>query len=193
MQIDQQKIEQAIIEQAVAEVIHQEALHQQVNNAIALRIDEIFKDTAEKQISEAVAKAIETGFERSYCKIDSFGRPVGEPTTIAKELEKLVSGYWNQRVDSEGKPTEDNYRSKGTRAEWLMTKMVAADFQGEMKQHAINLGGTLKDKLRAELHDTVNRILSEIIHVRSLDDQNVNRNDMSTIHPREGGSTGVPR
>ncbi len=189
MQINQEKIEQSIIAQAVDEIVSERDIRDRVKAEVSARIDKIFKDTVEAQIAEVVTATVKTGFERSYCKVDSFGHPVGEPTTIARELEKQVSGYWNQTVDNEGKPTTDNYRSKGTRAEWLMTKLVAADFQGEMKQHVVNLGGTLKDKLRAELHETVNKLLSEVIHVRSYEDQHGRRMDRSCIDPEEGAAS----
>ena len=115
----------------------------------------------------SIAKA---GFEREYQRVDSFGSPTGEKTTIRAELEKLISGYWNAKVDDQGKPS-DAYYAKATRAEWLMAKMCAADFQGEMKQHVVNLGAGLKDSLRNELRSTLDRLLGEVFHVRSATDQ----------------------
>lgn len=185
MQIDQEKIEKAIVEQAVEELVGNEDIYNRVRTGVDERINKIFKDTAEAQISEAIAIAIRKGFEHSYQKVDSFGRPSGDKTTIAEQLEKQIGGYWNVQVDKDGKPTDNSYSSKGNRAEWLMTKMVAEDFKGEMKQHIINLGGALKDKLREELHATVARLLSEVFYVRSQDDQKKNIQDSSIIRPKE--------
>ena len=50
--------------------------------------------------------------------------------------------------------------------------MAAADLGDEMKQHIVNVAAQLKDGLRKELHETVNKLMSEVFHVRSWDDQN---------------------
>ena len=142
MQIDQEKIEAEIIEQAVAEIVNSEHLNGLAQKAVTERINAIFKNTAEKQIEDAVSAAIKEGFERPYTKVDSFGKPQGEPTTISAQLEKQIAGYWNQVVDKQGKPVEGgSYATFGTRAEWVMAQMVADDFKGQMKQLAVNIGG----------------------------------------------------
>ena len=40
-----------------------------------------------------------------------------------------------------------------------------------MKQHVVNWGGALKDRLRGELHETVNKLLSDVFTVKSAFDQ----------------------
>lgn len=182
MQLDQERIENAIIKEAASKIIGDDELYERVKRAIDLRIDKLWKETAEERIRSEVELAISDGFEKSYRKVDSFGQANGEPTTIRKELERLIAGYWDQRVGRDGKPTDSSYSST-SRAEWMMTQLVAADFQGEMKNHVVNLGGALKDALRAELHGTVNKLLSDVFKVRSLDDQGKKRQDSSIIEP----------
>jgi len=184
MQIDQNKVELAIVEQVAGELIEADGLRDLVAKTVERRIDNIFKETADKQISDAVMGAIKAGFERPYRKANSFGQPTGDPTTIAAELEKQVAGYWNQMVDKQGNPADNSY-NKTTRAEWVMLNMVASDFHGEMKQHMVNVAASLKDGLRAKLHETVNCMLSDVFRVRSLEDQKINQqNDSSCIHPK---------
>lgn len=186
MQIDQEKVERAIVEQAVDQLVGSEDLYKRVRTLVEKKVDAIFKETAEAQIRDAVSVAIKEGFEHSYCKVDSYGRPTGTPTTISAELNRLIAGYWNERVDRQGKATTSDYNST-TRAEWMMIQLVAADFQGEMKQHIVNLGGSLKDNLRAELSNTVNKLLSEVFHVKSDDDQKLGSPGRSCIDPPQTG------
>lgn len=187
MEFNQTRIEDAIVQDVADRMIDQEELRDRVKRAVDIRIDKHFKEIADIQIKAAVEVAISKGFEHEYCRIDSFGRRDGEPTTIRAELEKVIAGYWNENVDKQGKASSSNYAGHISRAEWMMTQLVAADFKGEMQQHVVNLGGTLKDKLRAELHGTVNKLLSETFHVQSADDQAGKRQDRSIIDPKQTG------
>lgn len=187
MELNQTRIEDAIVQDVADRLIDQEKLRDRVAQAVNTRIDRHFKEIADTQIKTAIETAISQGFEREYHRVDSFGQRDGAATTIRAELEKVIAGYWNTKVDKQGKPSSSSYNSEITRAEWMMTQLVAADFQGEMKQHVVNLGGALKDKLRAELHETVNKLLAEIIHVNSADDQARDRRDRSIIDPKQTG------
>lgn len=184
-QIDRTSIEAAIVKEAASAIISDDDLYGRVKREIDARVEKLFAERAETKITAVIDEAIQAGFERPYRKHDSFGRPTGEPTTISAELERLVGGYWNTFVDRDGKPVSSSYE-KTTRAEWLMAKMCAADFQKEVQQHAVNVAAKLKDGFRRELHETVNRLLSELFHVRSLDDQAENRRDSSIIQPKAG-------
>lgn len=183
MEFNQQRIEDAIIAEVAAKIIGDDAIWDRAKAAIDQRISKHFVEKADAQIAAAIDEAIRSGFDREYQRVSGWGEPTSPKTTIRKELEKLISGYWNQTVDKNGKPDSTSYGDKFTRAEWLMTQMVAADFQGSMKQHVINLGGSLKDALRKELHETTNRLLHDVFHVKSVDDKTAGAPGRSCIYP----------
>lgn len=180
MELNQARIEEAIVAEVAGNMFSEESLIKRVQEAVDQRINKHFTEVADAQIKAAINKAIETGFEREYQRVNSFGEPHGPKTSIRKELEKLISGYWNDQVDKNGKPSTTSYGTT-TRAEWMMTQLCAANFNDEMKQHVVNVGGALKDSLREQLHETVNKLLADVFHVRSLDDQGVDRRDRSSI------------
>ena len=173
MELNQERIEAAIIAEVADRIIGEDELFNRVRTAVETRIDKLFKESADAQIRAAIEKAIADGFEREYTRVNSWGDREGGPTTIRKELEKVIGDYWNQKVDSSGKPT--NYNGS-TRAEWVMAQMVAKDFEGQMKQHVVNVGGALKDQLRASLHETINELVSGVFKVNSLGDREINKN-----------------
>lgn len=185
MELNSEKIEQLIVREAADRIISDDTIYDRVKRDIDARVDKLFADRVEAQIAEVVDAIAREGFDRPFRKVDSFGRSQGEPTTISAELEKLIADYWNMRVGRDGKPKSDNYNTT-TRAEWLMAKICGEDFEKEVKQHAVNVTGQLKDAFRLELQATVNRVLSELFHVRSLDDQGKGRTDGSSIHPKAG-------
>lgn len=183
MEIDTKRIEDAIITEVSSKMIGDDELYKRAETAVLERVDRLWESTAETRIRAEIEAVVAQGFDREYQRVDTFGLGKGEKTTIRAELEKLIAGYWNQRVDSKGKPTNSPYGDQPTRAEWLMAQMCAADFKGEMKQHVVNVGGALKDSLRRELHETVNRLLADVFNVRSADDQAASRGDRSLIMP----------
>lgn len=181
MELDKTRIEDAIIDQVATEFVNEENFSMRIRNEVGKRIDQMFKDKAEAQIGEAINEAIRNGFDREYCRVNSWGEREGNVTTIRKELEKAIGDYWNTKVDRNGKPDTGYGDNKLTRAEWVMAQMVAADFKDTMQQHVVNLTGSLKDGLRDELHKTVNQLLSGTFHVKSQGDQKL-KNDYSP-HP----------
>lgn len=183
MQIDQAQIEKAIIDQAVHTFIGDDELYTRIRDGINDRIDKVFAEKVNLVITEAVERITSEGFERSYRKTDGFGRSVGEPTSISKELEALVSNYWTARVDRSGKPTDSSYSSM-SRAQWMMAQICADDFSKEMKQHVVNVGGALKDHFRSVLHEHIGSMLSEVFRVNTAGDKALKNNGGSAIiHP----------
>ena len=182
MELDKSRIEDAIVQQVSADIMREDELRDRVKRAVDARIDKIFSEQAEMQIAAAVNAAIKDAFDREYCRIDAFGRKEGKSTSIRAQLQELVEGYWNTKVDRNGKPSNE-YGNKVTRAEWVMMQLTAADFHGEMKQHIVNIGGALKDGLRAKLHETVNSLLSETFSVKSIGDMALKDPGRSIIQP----------
>jgi hypothetical protein len=180
MELNQERIEAAIIAEAADKIIGEDELFNRVRTAVETRIDKLFKDQADAQIRAAIDAAITNGFEREYTRVNAWGEREGEKTTIRKELEKVIGNYWNEKVDSNGKRSSYASDRDPTRAEWLMGKMVADDFNGHMKQHVVNVGASLKDQLRYSLHGTVNSLLSEVFRVNSLGDQEIAKGDGRT-------------
>lgn len=183
MQIDQAKIEQAIIDQAVASFVDNDKLYTRIRDGINARIDKVFADKVNIVVTETIERITSEGFERTYRKTDGFGRSVGEPTSISKELETLVSNYWTARVDRNGKPTESSYSSM-SRAEWMMAQICADDFSKEMKQHVVNVAGSLKDHFRGVLHEHIGTMLSDVFKVQTAGDKALkNGGGSAIIHP----------
>lgn len=171
MELNQQRIEDAIVAEVVDKFMGEDELYNRVKVGVEARIDKLWAEVVKERIATEVNASIQNAFEREYCRIDQFGNRSGAPTTIRAELERLIGGYWNEKVTKEGKTAGAYDSGSVTRAEWLMAKMCADDFNGAMKQHIVNVAGSVKDHFRAELNKTVARMLSEVFHVKSLGDQ----------------------
>lgn len=182
MQIDQDRIEKAIVEDAVSRLIGDDDLYGRVKRGVDARLDKLFADEVADLIKSTVADITKQGFDREYRRYDGFGKPVGEPTSISKELERLISDYWTVRVDRGGKPTSDSYNTT-SRAEWMMLQICADDFSKEMKQHVVNVAGALKDHFRGVLNNHVAIMLSDVFKVQSEGDRARHNPGGSSIAP----------
>lgn len=148
-----------------------ETLNGLCRKEIERRIDKLFKERAEAQISAAIDAAISGALDREYFRVDTWGQKQGKGTTIRSELGKLVDTYWTTNVDPRtGKPTDNTY-SAVTRAQFVMTQVCAEDFTDKMKQSAVSVTAALKDGFRKQLGAHVDSLLDELFRVKSLADQ----------------------
>ncbi len=174
MNLDKNEISNIVAEKLIAE----DRIYSDIAEIITHRVDKVLDEKLEasisKEIDRKISKTIDLvvtqGFEIEYQKVDAFGKPKGEKTSIRAELEKLVSGYWNCNVDRHGKPTNSNY-DRITRAEYLMTKICAEDFSNLISQSARNITGALKDGFRNQIAQHMDEMLNGLFRVKSLQDQ----------------------
>jgi hypothetical protein len=170
--INEEDLKKAVVTQVSDEILSADHdLSALIAKEVKARLDKIFIDRAQVQIELAINEAIKTGFEREYQRVDKWGNPTSHKTTISAELEKIISGYWNGKVDPKtGRAAASDYQTV-TRAEWVMTQICAEDFSAAMKTSALNITGALKDGLRVQMAKQMDDLLNGLFHVKSLQDQ----------------------
>lgn len=172
IKIDETSLHDAIVDRAADQLIgDMENIRGLVRDSVDRRIDAIFKETIEAELQNRIKLAIDDALNREYFRTDNFGQRQGESTTIAKQLDRIVSNYWSEKVDGSGKPTSSSYGTTMTRAEYLMSQICAKDFSDQMKQAAISVTAALKDGFRAQMAGHVDALLDELFRVKSLQDQ----------------------
>lgn len=168
--LDQDKLHDAIIDRAAEQLL--ESLsggREMVRTAVDQRVNKIFAETAEKEITKRVQAAVSDALHREYFAVDNFGQKTGS-TTIAKRLDVIVGAYWSDCVDRNGNKTDSSYNST-TRAEYIMAQVCAKDFSEQMKQAAVSVTAALKDGFRVQMAGHVDKLLDELFRVKSLQDQ----------------------
>jgi hypothetical protein len=173
LNINEDELKAAIVKNAADQILDNDSdLSALVAEEVSKRMDKIFADRAEVQIQAAIDEAIARGFDREYQRVTSYGEAIGQKTTIRSEMEKIINGYWSQRVEVKtGKPPTTSDYNTCTRAEYLMTVICADNFSEKMKQSALNIAGNLKDGLRWQMASVMDNILNELFRVKSLQDQ----------------------
>lgn len=172
LSINENDLKAAIVNKVTDEILRQDDdLSSLIAAEVKKRLDAIFVARAEAQIQAAIDEAIQSGFEREYQRVNPWGTPEGEKTSIRKELEKTISGYWSAKVDPRSGKTTDSSYNAVTRAEYLMTQICAKDFSDGMKAHVQNVTGALKDGLRVQLAAQMDQMLEDLFRIKSLQDQ----------------------
>lgn len=172
LNIDEATLQDAIVDRAADQIVaDMPDVSGCIRKAVDSRIDKIFRDTAERVIASRVEAAINDALNREYFKTDSFGQKSGPATTIAKQLERIVTDYWSERVDAKGVPTSNSYGTNMSRAEYIMAQVCAKDFSEQMRLAAVSVTAALKDGFRAQMAGHVDKLLDELFRVKSLQDQ----------------------
>lgn len=172
LNFNEEDLKTAIVQKAADEILSaDDDLSGLIRKEVKARLDKIFTERAEAQISAAIDAAVANSFEREYQRVTAWGEPDGPKTSIRAELEKTVSAYWSARVEPRsGKPATSDYNTV-TRAEYLMTQVCAEDFSAGLRSSVQNVTGALKDGLRNQLAKQMDSMLNELFRIKSLQDQ----------------------
>lgn len=169
--IDADTLHKQVAERVVDDLIDNERIREDISKRIDKRLDEIFSVSVTASLAEEARAAFRDGLSRTYQPVDAWGTPVGEPTTMKKKLESLVSTYWSQPVNkANGEPTTSSYQAV-SRAEYMMAQICAKDFSETMRTAALSITGALKDGFRAQMAKHMDNLLDELFRVKSLQDQ----------------------
>lgn len=172
LNINEEDLKAAIVVHAANDLLKEDQdLSGLIAKEVKARLDKIFIDRAEAQIQVAIDEAVIDAFDREYQRVTAWGEPEGQKTSIRKQLDQIIIGYWSQKVEPKtGKTATSDYNAV-TRAEYLMTTICAKDFSEKMKLDAQNVSGALKDGLRNQMGKVMDDILNGLFHIKSLQDQ----------------------
>lgn len=168
IEIDNGKILGAVVDKVAEEFMRTEGeLFTQVEKRITKSIDALFVKSVEPRIQAVLDQALTDVFHKEYQKRTAWGENDGQTTTITKELEKLMSGFWAETVDEKGKPSS---YAKLTRAEYTMAKVLGEDFNKQTERYLVQSAAWLKDGVRTHLRGEVDKMLGKLFHVKSAQD-----------------------
>ena len=171
LNINEEDLKAAIVDKAANAILrYGDDLPSMVRAEVKERLDKIFAERVNAQIHQQIDEAVLNLFNHEYQRVTAWGQPEGEPTTMRKELEKTVTNYWSAKVDSRTGKADAGYNGV-SRAEYLMTQICAEDFTKHVRDAAVNVTATLKDGMRNQMAKVMDQILSELFHVKSLQDQ----------------------
>jgi hypothetical protein len=138
-------------------------------------LETIKTSLAQKVVSEVdsvLKKHMDALLENEIIPVTIWGEKCGNPTTIKAALHERTRDYWNTKVDkNSGNPASDSYYNTITRAEWLASKVAAAEFDGVIKQNLVNIVAAFKDALREDAAKKIDSMLNELLRVKSLKDK----------------------
>ncbi len=139
-------------------------------------IDEIVCDKLEKEVKNLVEQAhanivekvnaimytaVEQVFNEPFQRINVWGEPEGEPTTIKDMIALEAKNYWEQKVDSRGNVS--SYTNAKPRAEYYATKIIEHVYDKQLEQQSKALAQKLKAKIPETIGDEVAKTIKNYL------------------------------
>ena len=169
------ELREAVLERAAQKIAddaaNEEWVGERVQKLISDRINAAVKERLTDRIEVLLNETLRETLNKPLQAVDMWGEKVGEPTSIREQLSSRARDFWNTKVKADGTPLSagdyDFGNKSKTRAEWMLGKIVSEQFMTEVKQNAVNILATFKERLRADGHAALDKHLDELVRVKS--------------------------
>lgn len=130
-----QDVVRAVVDRILGKNWSEAALEKRINEAVQDKVLERLDATIDKTVKALLTSPIQ--------KYDTFGHPVGEPLSVETIVRNGTETYLTESVDSNGRPTRDNFGGRKTRLERIVEQNVVDGLSREIAEEA--------KKVRAEV------------------------------------------
>lgn len=142
-----------------------ESISVSVSEIVKKRINDEVGAALKQKIDATLTLEIERLMSSEVVPVDIWGDRKGEPTTIRASLVEQARKFWNEMVNSEGKPCS-SYGSR-PRHEYIYAKICAEEFSASIKQNVVNIVGAFKDALVSDVTNKAAEHINTLIRVKT--------------------------
>lgn len=166
--ITREEILKLAVEKLIDQDCNEESLNESAKRMIEKQIKELFSTTLKSKIDGMLTVEMERLMGEEICPVDIYGQPTGKPTTMRAVLAERGRVFWNESVDSDGRPST---YGGSPRHQHLFRKIVNDEFEKAVKQNIVNLVGSFKDALSANAAKITKDHIDSLIKVKSVGDR----------------------
>lgn len=127
-------------------------INDHLQKALRIKLD----DNLERILNDVTAKLL----SEQVIPVDIWGERKGEPTTIRDALAKRAQGFWEEKVDKDGKKSD--YSGK-PRHQWIFEKVVGEEFTKSIKDNVESITKGFKEALRADAGQQLGNYIEKLI------------------------------
>lgn len=167
--INKEQIEKAIVNQVVDELMDNSDFFSLVKDEVARRAETALAKGIDDQIEIAINNVMEKALDSEIQPVNTWGEREGEPTTIRGALHDRAKNFWTEKVDRNGKAS-GGYNCT-PRYEHVLGVITAKEFESQIKQNITDIAGAIKDAIRDDLREQVDKHLDGLFKVKSAFDQ----------------------
>ena len=148
--IDLEEIKERIVKDAarqIADTVGKGITHNLIlnaQNAVNLKVNEVIDEV----------------LSQTFQPVNTWGEKTGEPTTIRALMEKSVSDWWNEKVDSSGR--KSTYGTAMPRAEYFAKQVVAKQVDYNVSSEMKKIIDAGKEKVREAMSKAVAEQIKKI-------------------------------
>lgn len=139
------------------EIPFSDVVDSKIENALKGFIDKM-NPFIQQRIEEIMSAKIEEVFTQPFQRVDSWGKPLGEPVTIKDLIAEQAQSYWTTKVNECGE-ISSNYGTKIPRSEYYAKKVMEEVYNQELvktvKKMAVELKNKIPETISEEITKTV--------------------------------------
>lgn len=166
---DEDTIDEKIKEEIILGIV--DKVSKNITNSLESRANEILEKkmkSLENDISDRLNKVIEEFLETPKDITDMWGDIIHRDVTVKSILKESCANYLEQKVDSNGNPTKNNYGNNITRVEYVVRRAVEGDLSYAIKRVTDEITKKIKEKVTDEVKTQIGKKLSDAIGIDSM-------------------------
>lgn len=167
-ELNKEEINAAIIDKAVGQLLgDSDFLYERID----AEVGKLIRDAIAKRLNDAVENTLNTimtqALDTEVSPVNIWGEREGKPTTLRAALHDRAAKFWSEKVNKKGEIS--NYGGK-PRYEYVLSEIVGSEFNAAIKQNIVNIAGAVKDAVRNDFYDAVDKNLNDLFKIKSIDD-----------------------
>ena len=112
-------------------------------------VEETILKTLTDRVDETISGLIENGMQTHMQPSDQFSNPKGEPITLTEFIAEKASGYLEEKVGRDGKPSTGSYGdAKTTRLNFFLSMAIDSAFEKEVNAGVAEIKGTIRAQMK---------------------------------------------
>lgn len=136
------------------------AFAEMVRKRVARKVEQAVESIADKRIGQNIAGRLE---DMRFPQTNHYGEVKAEPLTLLEFIDRRVSTYLSENVDSEGRSGGNSYGDKSrTRVVWMLEKYLAEQMKGHFQKALANANQQIVDGIAKTMKDKLAEVAAKL-------------------------------
>lgn len=137
------------------EVPFSEVVDRNIGKAIGNLIDTM-TPLLQDRINDIINRETEKIFNSPFQRVDSWGKPIGDPISVRDMIKEITTKYWDTAVNDKGEPVS-SYGQRVSRAEYYAGKVMREYYNKQLVGEVEKMAAELRDKIPETISSEISK------------------------------------